>query len=264
MGSQMRCGSATLPDGALVGGKVIDPGATGNVLRQLVARTEILETRALVAVSDAIATFRVLSLPRASTDKEVDIAVARELPLDPERISTRWIEVDASADTRVVYAVAWDRALLKNVIDAVRSAGLDANVVELKSAAVSRVVLEPSAIVVDLASDLVEIVLVDRHLPQLWHGVEMKATLNDDITTTLAGPIRSLLRFYKRDRRGNFGPSSPVLISGEQIVPPQALTQLAEMVGQPVNVLAPPQRVPADVRHPTYLTCLGLIMRRNP
>ena len=263
MGDHMRCGTAVLPAGALVGGKVIDPGAVGQTLKQLAARIEVTEARALVAVSDAIATFRVLSMPRTATPKEVAAIVAKELPLDPERIATRWIEVGATGDGSVVYAVAWDRALLKNICNAVKVAGFDASVVELKSAALARTVTAPSCVVLDLTSDPAEIVLIDGHVPQLWHSIEFDRPRTDDVAPALATHLRSILRFYARDGRGNFGPASPVLISSEQELPPQILSQLADLVAHPVQVLSAPQRVPTNVRHSTYLTCLGLMMRRN-
>lgn len=259
----MRCGSAAISDGASAGGNVVDPAAVGQVLRLLAARTEISETRAFVAVSDAIATFRVLYLPRTSTEKEIAATVARELPLDPERIATRWMEVTTTGDRSVLYAVAWNRGMLKNASDAIKAAGFDSIVIELKSAALARTVTEASCVIVDLGSDPVEMVLVDRHVPQLWHSFELTELMSDDLAPALATQLRSILRFYGRDRRGDFAPTSPVLVSGERLPPAQVLTQLSELIAQPVQVLAVPQRVPTNVRHSTYLTCLGLIMRRN-
>ena len=51
----MRCGSGGTPAGSLVDGKVIDVSAVGSALRQLLARTEIHETKALIAASDGVA-----------------------------------------------------------------------------------------------------------------------------------------------------------------------------------------------------------------
>lgn len=259
----MRCGSAALPDKSLVAGKVANPAAVGQTLKQLIARTEIEETRALVAVSDSTASFRVLHLPAGTTDQDVGAAVSRELPLDPERIATRWIDVGGGGASRVVYAVAWDRAQIKGITDSLKLAGMDAIVVELKSASLARTVTARSCIVVDLASNPVEIVVVDRHLPQLWHGFELNLPRTDDIVSALEGPLRSVLRFYGRSRDHEFASDSPVLVSSEQVLPAQFLAQLAEVLRLPVQPLAPPPRVSPQVRHSTYLTCLGLIMRRN-
>jgi hypothetical protein len=244
------------------GGKIKDPAAIGQALKQLLARTEIAETRALVAASDTVATFRILDLPPAATEKEVAAAIARDLPLDPERMATTWLELATTEDRRTVYAAAWDRSKVKDVTDSIRLAGLDATVVDLKSACIARAVSEPSCVVLDLSADPVEIVLIDGQVPQLWHSFDLKVSLGEDVAPALAPPLRAALRFYRRRQDSTFGPSSPILISGDQVLPVQVINRLAVLVAQPVLALPAPARVPPHVRHTTYLTCLGLIMRR--
>jgi len=263
MGGALRCGSGGTPEGSLVGGRILNPGAVAAALKQLLARTEITETRAYVAVSDGIATFRVLKLPASAGDHEVSAAVAKELPLNPERLGTHWTDVRGIREQRVVFAAAWDRMIIKNAIEAVKLAGLEAVVVELKSLCLARTVSEPSCIIVDLSSDPAEIILVDGHLPYVWHNIDLKAPAGTDLVATLASAMRSVIRFQKRRRDGDFGSRSPVLIAGEQMLPAEAVTRLSEQVGHPVLPLPLPPRVPAEVRHSTYLTCLGLIMRRT-
>jgi len=263
MGGPMRCGSGGLPAGAAVAGKIKQPADVAQAIRQLLARTEITETRALVAVSDSLASFRILRLPAPATDKDVATAVSRELPLEPERMSTKWIDLATGKQERAVYAAAWDRDLVKNVVDSVKLAGLEAITVELKSACIARAVAEPSCVVLDLSSNPVEIVLIDGHIPQVWHSFELTSSMGEDITRLLAAPLRSVLRFYQRSQEGGFGPASPVLVAGEQVLPEQVLATLAELLQHPVRPLPAPARVPNDVRYSTYLTCLGLIMRRG-
>ena len=257
----MRSGSGPVPPGAMVGGKVKDSTATAQALRQLLARTEITDQRAFVAVSDTLATFRILHLPRASTESEVAAAVARELPLDSDKIAAKWIDVSDANARRTVYAAAWDRAELTAVTDTLKSVGVEPAVVELKSASLARAINEPSCIVADLCSEPAEIVLIDGSVPQVWHSVDGAPT--DDVIARLVAPIRSVLRFYRRRHEIDFGPSSPVLVAAEQVFTDDQLQRLATEVGQPVIPLPAPPRVPPHVRHATYLGCLGLIMRRG-
>lgn len=260
----MRCGSAQLPDGSLVGGKILDPTGVGRALKQLLVRTDITGQRALVAASDSGATFRVLQLAPSATHQEVEAEVAREIVLDPERMATGWVDVpNANPDRRLVYAAGWDRSVVPAVSQALEVAGVEPVVVELKSASVARTVQEPSCIVLDMATNPIEIFLIDEHVPQLWHAFELKADRLDDLASALAGPLRSVLRFYKRGREAGLAYREPVLISGEQALPAQMLTSLSEMIDQPVAPLPLPPRVPAHVRHATYLACLGLLMRRS-
>jgi hypothetical protein len=264
IGGQMRTGSAAIPDGASAGGKVSDPAAVARALKPLLARTEITQTRALVAASDSVATFRVLHLPFSSTPREVDAAIARELPFDPQRMETRWLDLAVAQDQpRVVYAAAWDRALVKNVTEAIKLAGVEPIVVELKSASVARAVPAPACVVLDLSSDPAEIILVDDHVPQVWHSFTFKDPVADAGASVLGPPLRSVLRFYQRHSNGDFGRGAPVFVSIEQSLPPQTLTELSALIGQPVVLLPVPARVPPNVRPSTYLACLGLLMRRS-
>jgi hypothetical protein len=82
------------------------------------------------------------------------------------------------------------------------------------------------------------------------------------MTSSLVTALSSVLRFYERRRDTDFGPASPILIAGEQVVSAQLLSALSSALGHPAEPLPAPRRVPADIRHGTYLTCLGLIMRR--
>ena len=262
MGGPMRCGAGSAPEGALAHGKVEEATAVGNAIRQLLARTEITSNRPLVAVSDTLATFRVLDFPPAATDQEIGAAISKELALDPERIATRWVEVGGH-DARMVYAAAWDRATVRGITDALKTAGLEPAAMELKSASVARAVMEPSCVVLDLVAEPAEIVLIDGGVPQQWHAFELSSTEPGDLPQQLAAPLRSVIRFHQRRRGNTFGPTSPVLVSTEQVLPPHVVLGVQDLVGHPVRMLGVPPRVPPNVRHATYLTCLGLIMRRE-
>ena len=263
MGGPMRCGSGGTPAGSLVDGKVVDPAAVASALRQLLARTEIEETRALIATSDAVATFRVLKLPPASSNHDVDGAIARELPLDPEKMSTQWMDVPSRDDARVVYAASWDRSLVKAIAEVAKLAGLDPVAVDLKSACIARAVAEPSCVLVDVTSSPAEIVLIDGSVPQVWHTFRLDVSAGNDFGAPLMRPLATVLRFYERRRDTAFEPSAPILIAGEQALASRATAALSERLEHPVLHLPFPARVPADIRYTTYLACLGLLMRRE-
>ena len=262
MGGPMLSASAVTPAGAIVDGRVVDPSVVGTSLRQLLARGGISETRALVAASDALATSRVLKFPEATTDASIDAAVAKELPLDPSRMATRWFQVRVAGGEREVYATAWDRDLVKNITEAVRLAGLDPVVVDLKSGCVARAVSEPTCVVVDLTCDPAEIVLIDGGVPHVWQSVHADGANDRDLAVALANPLRTVLKFHMRRRNADFA-RSRVFISAEQTLAGQVMSRLSELVEHPVEPLPIPTRVPSDIRHATYLTCLGLLMRRT-
>lgn len=262
-GGPIRCGSGATPPGSLVAGRITDAGAVAAALHQTLARAEIRETKALLAISDAAATFRILRFSSSTTDQAVESAVAKEFPMDPERMETKWVDVDRKGDLRTVYATAWDRSLVSTAMSVAHDAGLDPIAVELKSTSVARTVSDSSCVVLDMSCNPAEIFLIDEHLPQLWHSFELTVQLGEDITGALIGPLRQVIRFFERRRDTTFSSNSPILIAGDQVLPGQLLAYLTQALGHPVRQLPPPARIPQEVRHGTYLTCLGILMRRE-
>src|SRR4029077_1133540 len=139
-GGPMRCGESAAPAGALEGGRVLDAPALGQALRQLLARSDITTTRALIAASDVIASFRLLNFPKGTSDADIDAAVKVQLNLGSDRMAARHIEVAGNRDDRTIFAAVWDRQQVQTIASAVRSAGLEPAAVDLKSLCVARAI----------------------------------------------------------------------------------------------------------------------------
>ncbi|HEV2034883.1 MAG TPA: hypothetical protein VGU71_11905 [Candidatus Dormibacteraeota bacterium] len=264
-GGPMRCGETALPQGALQGGRVLDSEAVGRALRQVLARTEITATRAMIAVSDAIASFRVLTFPTTTSDLEVDNAIKRALPTASPRMALSQTEVRNGLPERTVYAAVWDRSHVQAIADIARQAGLEPAAIELKSLCLARALRLPGCVMVDLSGDPVEATLIDDHLPRVWHGFQLEPVPKNDLAASIAVGLRPVLRFYERRPAagGSFGADSPILLRSQQVLPDQIMKRLTRLTGHPVQPIPQPARVPAEVRHETYLTCIGLIMRRQ-
>jgi hypothetical protein len=258
-GGLMRCGESSPPPGTLQSGRAIDPAALGQALRQLLARTEITANRAMIAASDAIASFRVASFPPGTADEEVDGWVLRQLPPPSDRMAIRRVDVRAGRGRRMVYAVAWDRAHVQSLVATVRAAGLEPAVVELKSLCVARAVPAASCIVLDMSTEPCEAVVIQDHVPRIWHSFRIAA--DGDLASDLATGLRPLLAFYRQS--GEAASDSPILIRSEQTLATPVSTRLAGMTGHAVEPLPQPPRVSAEIRFGPFLTCLGLVMRRS-
>jgi len=253
----MRSAETTVSTRALSGGRVIDPGLLGHGLKDLLSANGITCTRAMFAASDAIATFRVLTLPAGTSDDEVDAAVRAELPLGDARLGLRRVEVSNGHEGREVYAIVWDRSQVEAISAAAKEAGLRAAVVDLKSLCLARAVPMRSYIICDLTADPCEAVLVDDRIPRVRH------TFNFDSTTDLAVELKPVLSFYRGQGNGHFSSEAPTLIRSDQPPAPEITRRLEQLTGHPVDVVPKPQRIDPHIDHTTYLTCIGLGMRRR-
>lgn len=263
LGDRMRCAAAPAPPGSMIGGSVVDGSALAPVLKQLVARAEVKETRAMVAASDSLASFRVLSFARDATDSKIDSFVRAELPTDGARMAFQRHELTHNGGERTVYAVAYDRPKVQALAAMVRLAGLEPTVVELKSLCVARVAPLPTCVVLDMTADPAEVFLIEGSLPRLWHSFRADLETGAGSDEIVAG-LRTVLNFYKRQPAGkDFGPNVPIFVSADQPLSSHGAAAVESLLGHPVLALPAPPRVAAEIRHGTFLACLGLIMRRR-
>jgi hypothetical protein len=258
----MRCGEAAAPPGSFDGGRVLDAQALGRALKQLLARTEVTTTRALISASDAIASFRVVTFPKDTADGEIDGAIKSQLPVSSPRMVLRQAEVRTGHDERTVYAAVWDRSLVQAIAETARQAGVEPVVVDLKSLCVARAIDQRSCILLDLTAEAHEVILIDEHVPRVWHTFRPDG--QGDLAQSLAGGLKPVLAFYQR-RTGSsgFGLKSPILVRSEQALPTLMAGRLERLTGHSVQPLPPPARIPSDLRYSPYLACIGLVMRRR-
>ena len=258
----MRCGEAGAPPGSMQGSRVLDPAAVGQALRQLVARSEITTSRALIAAGDAVASYRVMSFPLSATEADIDAAVRIQLDLGSNKMAHRHFEVPAAASNeRAVFAAVWDRPQVTAIAEAIRLAGLEPAVVDLKSLCVARALTRDSCLLVDLTSAPAEVLLIDQHVPRVWHA--FNAAMNGDLPRSLLEALQPVLGFSRRSGGAGFGPGSPILVRADPPVASGVATRLEELTGRSVLPVEPPPRVDPAVRFVPYLTCLGLMLRRS-
>ena len=257
----MRYGAAVAPASSLEGGRVLDPAAVGQALRQLLLNTKITTTRALIAASDAVASYRVFPVSPNATDSEIAAEVKSRFDLATERMAHRYVEVTAGPDERMVFSTVWDRHQVTAIATAVRQAGLDPAAVDLKSLCLARALAVESCILIDMTVEPCEVVLIAQRVPHIWHTVALD--MGGDFIQGIADALRPVVGFYKRSGGGEFVPNSPLVVRSDPALPAEAVDRLEQLSGRSVLPVPQPGRVDAGIPYVPYLTCLGLIMRRD-
>jgi hypothetical protein len=260
-GGPMRCGESAAPAGALEGGRVLDAAALGQALRQLLARSDITTTRALIAASDVIASFRVLTFPKGTPDHDIDAAVKSQLNIGSDRMAARHIEVPGNQEDRTIFAAVWDRNQVQAIASAARHAGLEPVAVDLKSLCVARAIPIASCILLDMTADPCEAVLIEDRVPRTAHSFRLES--GGDLALALANGLKPAMAFQRRSGAKGFDSESPILVRSDQVLPSLLTGRLEELTRHPVDPLPRPPRIDPDVRFVPYLTCIGLVMRRR-
>ena len=144
VGGRMKAAEAKVPASVMSDGLVLNSASLAPIIKELAAQVDGKEGKAAIAASDSLASFRIINVAKDATDAKVESLVRAQLPLDGNRMGMQRVEVAANGSERTVYAVAFDRLKVQGLAAAVRLAGLEPSVVELKSLCVARVAPVPS------------------------------------------------------------------------------------------------------------------------
>jgi hypothetical protein len=260
-GGRMWAASAALPTGSSSHGTVTNGAEVAKVLKQVLAGAEFKESHAMIVANDSLASFRVLSFPRDTSEPKIDAAVRAQLPMDGSRMGVQRYELTHNGSDRTVLAVAFDRARVQAVGEAVRLAGLDPTVVELKSLCLARVAPAAECVVVDVSVDPAEAYLISGDVPRLWHTFGVP---NDESeAASVATGIRSVLNFHRRQANAKGLVSDLPVYFTDQVSVQRIGPAVSALLGHSVSVTPPLPRVPPEVQDGPYLACLGLLMRRR-
>src|SRR5439155_990120 len=108
-------------------------------------------------------------------------------------------------------------------------AGLEPAAVDLKSLCVARALTRDSCIFVDLMSAPAEVVLIDQHVPRVWHA--FNAETDRDLARSIFDALRPVLGLSRRSGGAGFGPSSPIVVRADPPLVSGVATRLEELTG---------------------------------
>src|SRR5262249_27597140 len=126
---------------------------------------------------------------------------------------------------------------------------------------VARALTIDSCIFLEVGDRTCEAVLIDDRLPRIWHSFKVAA--DGDLPSALADGLKPVLGLHLRSGGHGFGSDSPIVIRPDEEPASCVTPRLSALTGGAVEDLPEPPRVDPDVRYGPYLTCLGLIMRRD-
>jgi type IV pilus assembly protein PilM len=249
-GRVVRSASVDLPEGIVQDGEVADTEALAKHLKRLVADAG-LPRNVRLGVANQQIVVRVIELPRIDDKKELDAAVhfqaseAIAMPLDEAVLDHQLAGYAESPDgfTRMqVVVVAARRKMIETLLQAVKSAGLKADGIDLDAFALVRALAVNGhgsddtarvfchlAGVTNLAVAVGSSCFFTRPLSAIWHEA--------DAASRLADEIRMSIDYYGTQPQAM--PVGEVVLSGPGSSDSELAEILAAHLGIPVEVAAP-------------------------
>ncbi|HEX76735.1 MAG TPA: pilus assembly protein PilM [Dehalococcoidia bacterium] len=263
---------ATLPleSGLIRDGEVADRTQVAARIQELLKSQGVGGRKVIVGLSGLHCLFRVITLPRlpeAQLAEAVAWEAKRVLPVPVEELYLSWQVVSTSEEKTQVFVAALPRNVADTLIETLREAGIKPYLIDLAPLALARVVSEATAIVVDVQSAEVDIVVMVEGVPQLIRSLTLPreaASLNEKLPA-IKDELKRTIHFYNSSHPEQpLEPSVPVFASGELAEEPSIYQSLAEELNYSFSSLSSPLKYPEGLAPAQYMVNIGLAFKKLP
>lgn len=258
-----------LEPGIIRDGLVLEPEALGQAIDTLFSRAQIQvpRDRVIVSLNGLHSTFRILSVPPMKSAQMADAvrrAARKEMPLPLEELYLSWQPLRIVDNKQEVFVLGVPREAVDVLAKALKHAGIQPYIMDLKALALARVANRSEALILDLEPENFGITLIANGIPAIMRTFIPKRgdTILEDNVRRLAGEILRTVEFYNRDHPTNpLSPDTPVFLTGETTVNPGTDKIVQAEIQFPITPLRLPLIYEASFPVSPYVVNIGLALR---
>ncbi len=244
--------------------------ALGKAVRQLMASSGIKAKKAVASLSGLYTVSRVLSesaLPPAPTAGEAILEVANEtMPLPEHRRYLAWQTISNRENERLFLAVGVSREVIDEEVHALKAAGIDPYVVELRSMALVRAVDKKQALILNIDSPSIDLIVVVNNVPEVirtiaWNPNQLSLEETAEYLTTM---LEANVEFYNSHHLETpLDPATPLVVTGQLAMNSDLVERLNATSGYHVEPLVLSVKYPAYLPVSQYVVNIGLALRKS-
>jgi len=152
-----------------------------------------------------------------------------------------------------------------SMVKTLRQAGVNPYLMDLKPLALTRVVQEATAIIVDIQTNEFDLVIMVDGVPHPIRTVPFpsEALSLEEKSVVVKGELERTIKFYNSSYSEKPLESSvPIFISGELADNPELWCSALEELGYPVSLLASPLKCPKNFTENQYMVNIGLALKK--
>jgi type IV pilus assembly protein PilM len=222
--------------------------------------------KVIAGISGINCLHRLLTLPELPKDllpEAVKREAGRVLGVPLAELYLFWQLLPSVRGELLIYLVALPRDTVDSLVSTLRKAGFKPYIMGLKPLAIARTIAEPNAIVVDVQSDSVDIVVMIDRIPQVVRTIPLpgEASLEDRIPVIGEELSRAIFFYNSSHMDKPIEADVPLLVSGELAEREDMWSHLLEERERPVQVLPSPMEAVEGFPHSRYLTNIGLALK---
>ncbi len=261
-----RLASLPLEPGLVKDGVVHNEDAVASKVRELWATQGIRARRVIAAVSGINCLYRLVTLPELPKEllpEAIRREAGRALGVPLEEVHLSWQTLPSLKGETLVYLAASPRNAVDGLVSALRKAGLDPYLMDLKPLAIARCATEPRAIIVDLQPRSFDTIIMAEGIPQVVRSVPLveEAAVEEKVSF-IREEVDRAITFYDSEHRDNpLGSDVPLLVSGELAEQQDAWSLIVRSQERTVQVMPLPMAVAEGFPPGQYATNAGLALK---
>lgn len=263
-----KWGSVPLAEGLVSGGVIADPLALGKIIDEMFHQHNLNRTRVVSSVPGLRAIPRLLSLPKVQAsmlDATISREAKREMPVSLDNLYLSWQSLPSEGDQQRIYLLGVPKEMIDAQVRMFEAAGIRPLAMDLKPLALVRAVGREQMIIINLERDMLDIVLVANWVPVIMRTFSLDSQampIQERINHTLTD-LNQTLRFYNdAHREAPILATTPIYACGRVFQEQEPFVYLRDAAGRPVERPLSPLPCPPDLPIASFLTNLGLAMKK--
>jgi len=262
--------SASLPEGLVRDGLILQPKAVGEAAAALFKSAGIRRENVVTSVAGLSFTYRFIKLPRMKQnllDEAIIRAARKEISLPLDELYLSWQQLPDAGNELSFFVIGVPRNLIDAMLETLKIAGIEPYLMGLRPLALARTGEISDAIIVNLESDCFDIVFMSGGIPMVIHTITPRgqtSTLEDNIRR-LADELTKTAAFFQSNHpEAQFGPSTPLLLTGELAEDSLASALLQTEVEYPIGRLVAQVEIPEGFPMDSFAATIGLALKKTP
>ena len=246
-------------------GTITDPEAVGAQVKRLMKSSGVGKGDVVASLSGLYSTSRILSLPpqtRQETIRQAPEMARDAIGADQMQVEWQLLRADETGQEMLVMGVP--SSMLNTQRAVLSSAGLRPRLMEVRSTALARALDRDFALILNVESITVDIVLVLGGMPQIMRTVHLPGDPSPELLADRLGRVlEQTVTYYN-----NYHPvtqvaaDTPLFLVGSQAEIPALAEELGRRVGYPLEPFVPPVEFPPHLPAVRYAVTIGLTLWR--
>ena len=260
---------ATLPleSGLIRDGVVVDEAKVVAKIKELFKAQKVSPKKVITGMSGLNSLSQLITLPHlpeAMLAEAVEREAERVLPVPLDELYISWQIIPASGEETLVFLTALHRKTVDAMVKALRQAGVKPYLMDLAPLALTRVVDKATAMVADVRSVELDIVIMVEGVPQVIRSLSLpsEAGSPEDRLSIIREELERTIKFYNSSNpKKPLEPGLPIFVSGELVEAPEARQSLADELKHTILPLPSPLKPPKGFDSSQYMVNIGLALK---